>query len=139
MTTRTFPWTFESAALTSARGPLAIAGLWVLQIAAAMLFIMAGSAKLADDPAMVQVFGAIGVGQWFRYLTGAIEVVGGVLLLVPSLAAWAALALAVTMIGAVATHLFVTGGSAASAVVLLAVLAIVAWARKDSLKSGHAH
>jgi uncharacterized membrane protein YphA (DoxX/SURF4 family) len=113
-------------------GRLATAGLWILQIAAAGMFLFAGSLKLAGDPAMVQVFGAIGVGQWFRYLTGTIEVVGGIAILIPSVASWAALALAITMVGAVITHLFIVGGNPAAAVVLLAVTATVAWARRRS-------
>jgi hypothetical protein len=80
---------------------------------------------------MVQEFAVIGVGQWFRYLTGSIEVVGAVLLLIPSLALFGGAALAVTMIGAVATHLFVLGGSPAMALVLLAATTTIAWARSD--------
>jgi hypothetical protein len=61
--------------------------------------------------------------------------VAGVLLLVPSLAAYAAVALAATMIGAVATHLFVIGGSPLAAVVALAITAAIAWVRRESLKA----
>jgi uncharacterized membrane protein YphA (DoxX/SURF4 family) len=111
-------------------GRLVAAGLWILQIAAAGMFLFAGGLKLAGDPAMVQMFGAIGVGQWFRYLTGTIEVVGGLAILIPSVASWAALALAITMAGAVITHLFIVGGNPAPAIVLLAVTATVAWARR---------
>jgi uncharacterized membrane protein len=32
---------------------------------------------------MVGLFDAIGIGQWFRYLTGGLEVLGAVALLVP--------------------------------------------------------
>jgi uncharacterized membrane protein YphA (DoxX/SURF4 family) len=112
------------------RGRVGAVGLWVLQIGAAGMFLMAAPAKLLGDPAVVQAFDAIGIGQWFRYLTGLIEVSGAVLLLVPSLAFYAALALATTMIGAVAAHLFVLGGSAAPALVLLVVTATIAWARR---------
>jgi putative oxidoreductase len=65
--------------------------LWVLQIAGAAMFLMAGTSKLAGAPAMVQVFGAIGWGQWFRYLTGLLEVAGAVALLIPALAGFGAL------------------------------------------------
>src|ERR1700719_1318064 len=80
--------------------------LWIAQVAAAGLFLMAGTSKLAGAPAMVQMFGVIGIGQWFRYLTGSIEVAGAVLLLVPSLARLGGAVLAATMVGAVLTHLF---------------------------------
>ena len=107
--------------------------LWIAQIGAAGMFLMAGGLKLAGAPAMVQLFDAIGIGQWFRYVTGAIEVVSAILLFVPSLAFFGALALVPTMIGAVLTHLFIVGGSPAASIVLLATTAAIAWARRDTL------
>jgi uncharacterized membrane protein YphA (DoxX/SURF4 family) len=104
--------------------------VWTLQVLAAAMFLFVGSSKLAGAPMMVQMFGAIGIGQWFRYVTGAIEVVGAVLLLVPSLAGFGALALAVTMIGAIITHLFIVGGNPAPAIVLLGATTTIAWTRR---------
>src|SRR5262245_32621254 len=83
--------------------------LWVLQIALAGMFLLAGSTKLLGDPTMVGLFDAIGIGQWFRYVTGLTEVGSALALLVPSLAVFGALALVATMIGAVAVHLFIVG------------------------------
>ena len=82
--------------------------------------------KLTGATEMVQLFNAIGVGQWFRYVTGTIEVVSAVLLLVPSLAFFGAVALAVTMVGAVLTHRFIVGGNPALPVVLLVTTAAIA-------------
>ena len=59
------------------RGRASLAALWVTQVALAVLFLMAGGSKLAGVPAMVSMFDAIGVGQWFRYVTGVIEVTSG--------------------------------------------------------------
>jgi hypothetical protein len=78
---------------------------------------------------MVQMFGTIGLGQWFRYVTGGLEVISAVLLLVPSLARFGALALAVTMVGAILTHLFIVGGSPAVPIALLAATTTIAWLR----------
>jgi uncharacterized membrane protein YphA (DoxX/SURF4 family) len=108
--------------------------LWVGQLALASAFLVAGGAKLAGAPAMVGMFNAIGVGQWFRYVTGAIEVTGAVSLLVPALAPYGAILLAVTMVCAVATHLLIVGGSALPALVLLAASVAIAWARRDRLE-----
>lgn len=105
--------------------------LWAGQIAAAGMFLFSGTLKLTGLPAMVQLFDAIGIGQWFRYATGSIEVVSAVLLLVPSLAFLGAVALAATMGGAVFTHLFIIGGSPALPILLLAVTAAVAWGRRN--------
>ena len=106
--------------------------LWTLQALAAAMFLMAGTLKLAGAPPMVQLFAAVGIGQWFRYVTGTIEVVSAVSLLVPPLAVFAALALAATMIGAVFTHLFIVGGNPAIPLVLLIVTVTIAWMRRSA-------
>src|SRR5438876_1825179 len=106
-------------------------GLWVLQVGAAGMFLMAGFAKLSGDPQMVGQFDAIGFGQWFRYLTGSLEVLGAVLLLAPRLSGLGALLLVGVMLGAVATHLFVVGGSPLSAIILLIVTGVIAWGRRE--------
>jgi uncharacterized membrane protein YphA (DoxX/SURF4 family) len=104
----------------------------VLQVAAAAMLGMAGFAKLSGAPEMIALFDAVGVGQWFRYVTGTLEVLGAALLLVPALAGVGALVLAPVMLGAVLTHLFVIGGSPVIPLVLLAVVGFVAFARRDS-------
>ena len=105
-------------------------GLWILQIGAAGMFLMVGFFKLSGDPRMVGLFHAIGFGQWFRYVTGSLEVLGAVLLLIPRLSGLAALLLVGTMLGAVATHLFVVGGSPLPAIILLIVTGVITWGRR---------
>ena len=107
--------------------------LWGLQVILAALFLFAGGSKLAGAPAMLALFEAIGVGQRFRFVTGLIEVVSAVALLVPALAPFGALLLLSTMIGAIATHLFIVGGSPALPGLLLLGLVVVAWARRYQL------
>src|SRR6201987_4411765 len=92
-------------------GRAGLIALWVVQIALAGMFLLAGGSKLLGAPAMVALFNTIGVGQWFRYVTGLIEVGSAIALLIPSLAVFGALALVPTMIGAVATELFIAGHS----------------------------
>ena len=115
------------------RTRVASTALWSVQVLLAAMFLLSGGSKLAGAAAMVTLFDAIGVGQWFRYITGGIEVASAVALLVPALAPFGAVALVATMIGAVATHLFVVGGSPAVPVALLAGALAVAWARRDQL------
>ena len=117
------------------RGRGALVALWLTQFAVAAMFLFAGGLKLTGAPEMVGLFDAIGVGQWFRYVTGSIEVVSAVALLVPAWAAFGALLLIPTMIGAVVTHLFIVGGSAVPATVLLIGSLAIAWARRDQLAS----
>ena len=117
------------------RGRVALVALWLTQIALAGMFMLAGGLKLTGAPEMIGLFDAIGVGQWFRYVTGSIEVVSAVALLVPRWAAFGALLLIPTMVGAVFTHLFIVGGSPLMATVLLTGSVSVAWARRDQLAS----
>jgi len=107
--------------------------LWVLQIGVAVMFLMAGEMKLAGAPMMVAMFAKIGLGQWFRVLTGTLEVLGGIGLLTPRLSGVAATMLAGVMAGAVATHLFILGGSFVVPLVLLAVSAVIAWGRSQQV------
>src|ERR1700754_5213972 len=85
-------------------GRAGLISLWIVQIALVGMFLLAGGSKLLGAPAMVALFDAIGIGQWFRYLTGFIEVGSAIALLVPSIAVYGALALVPTMIGAVAAE-----------------------------------
>jgi uncharacterized membrane protein YphA (DoxX/SURF4 family) len=112
-------------------GKIMNVGLWILQIGAAGMFLMAGFGKLTGDPQMVGMFDAIGLGQWFRYLTGSLEVLGAILLLIPRLSGLGALLLVGVMLGAVATHLFIIGGSPLIAIILLIVTGIIAWGRRQ--------
>jgi len=108
-------------------------GAWVLQGLLAAAFLAAGGAKLAGVPMMVQIFDQIGMGQWFRIVTGLVEVAGAVALLVPGFAALAAAWLGATMFFAVLTHLFILHSSAMPAVILLALNVLVIWLRRDQL------
>ena len=116
-------------AQTSMKRPAIRAGIWTLQIVSAALFLFAGTLKLSGAPMMVQVFDGVGLGQWFRYFTGTLEVISAVFLLVPSLARYGALALAATMVGAILTHLFIIGGSPVVPIALLAATTTIAWVR----------
>ena len=115
------------------RGRAGHIALWMVQVLLAVAFLGSGLAKLAGAPVQVAVFDAIGVGQWFRYLTGLIEAASAFALLMPSLAPFGAVALVATMVGAIATHLFVIGGSPRGPIVLLLLSLTVAWARRDQL------
>ena len=104
--------------------------LWGLQILLALAFLGGGISKLVGTAYMVHLFDQIGMGTWFRYLTGIIEVLSGIALLVPGWARFGALNLVGVMAGAVASHLFQIGGSPVPALVLLALVGLVAWGRR---------
>jgi putative oxidoreductase len=107
--------------------------LWILQAVLAVSFLGAGGSKLAGVAAMVQLFDTIGIGQWFRYVTGALEVGSAVLLLIPGMAAVASAVLTCVMVGAIITHLAILHTSPLSPVVLLVLALIVLWGRWDQI------
>jgi len=57
--------------------------LWTLQVLVALAFVAAALGKLVGSADMVALFDAVGIGQWFRYVTGSLEVLGAALLIVP--------------------------------------------------------
>lgn len=111
------------------------AALWTLKGLLAAVFLSAGGAKLAGVPMMVENFQYIGFGQWFRYLTGALEVIGAIVILLPRLAAFGGVLLSCIMAGAIATHLLLIGGSAVPAIILLALNVLVVIAHRDQIDS----
>src|SRR5947199_7665460 len=108
---------------------------WTLQILLAVAFLGAGGAKLAGVPMMVQIFDVLGLGEWFRIVTGLVEVGGGVVLLVPGLAAFGAAVLGTTMVFAALAHILVLPGSPLPAVVLFVLSALVVWLRRDQISA----
>jgi RNA polymerase sigma-70 factor (ECF subfamily) len=106
----------------------------VIQGILAAAFVAAATAKLMGVPMMIQVFDAIGLGQWFRIVTALVEIGGAAALLIPGFAAFGALWLAVTMFFATLTHLFILHTSAAPAVLLLALNLVVLWLRRDQFE-----
>ncbi len=101
--------------------------VWAVRILLALAFGAAGAAKLAGAAPMVATFEAIGIGQWFRYVTGGIEVGGALLMLVPATGLYAGLLLGGTMVGATLSHLLVVPGSPVPAMVLGLLCAVVVW------------
>ena len=56
---------------------------WILAVFLALAFIFFGGVKLVGNPGMVEEFARIGIGQWFRFVTGFLEVSGAIGLLIP--------------------------------------------------------
>ncbi len=101
--------------------------IWGVRILLALAFGAAGAAKLAGVEQMVATFEVIGWGQWFRYVTGGIEVAGALLMLIPATGVYAGLLLGGTMVGGTVSHLLVVPGSPVPALVLGLLCALVVW------------
>ncbi|HEX3530176.1 MAG TPA: DoxX family protein [Thermoanaerobaculia bacterium] len=115
-------------------GKAANIALWVVQILLALAFIGAASGKLLGNPDMVGLFKAIGIGQWFRFVTGLLEVTGAILIVIPRTKFFGAALLAMIMVGAVLTHLFILHNAPTAPAVLFLLAGIVAWGRRGALK-----
>ncbi len=116
--------------LPAASGRGRLITLWTLSVLTGLAFVAAGGSKLAGVPAMIEVFDKVGFGQWFRYFTGALEVTAGIGLLISRYAFYAAVLLAIVMVGAIIAHVTVLGSSPAAPVVLFVLAGIIAYLRK---------
>ena len=98
---------------------------WVMAILLCIAFLGAGAAKLTAQPMMTMEFAAFGYPQWFMYVTGFIEIVSAILVVVPRTSRIGAGLLTCVMVGAIFSHL--THGQAGmigAPVVLLALAAV---------------
>ena len=120
--------TTEKLPATTGKGRLMT--LWILSGLVALVFIGAGGAKLAGAAIMVELFAKVGLGQWFRYFTGFLEVAAGIGLLISRYAFYAAVLLAIVMAGAFIAHVTVLGSSPTAPVVLFVLTGIIAYLRK---------
>ena len=100
-----------------------------VELTLAGIFLLVGGAKLIGRPDMVALFGDIGVGQWFRYVTGTMEVAGAALLVLPRLSGGSAIALGAVMIVATFIEFFVLHRPPVAALACLTGHSFVAWAR----------
>jgi uncharacterized membrane protein YphA (DoxX/SURF4 family) len=102
--------------------------LWVVLGA---MFIIAGGAKLMGSHSQVAHFAQWGYPLWFLYLTGLIEVAGGICLFIPKTQFYGIVVLSITMVGAALTHLKAGEfGAFPVPIVLLILLATLAWSMR---------
>ncbi len=128
----------SQSAIAVSPSRLPVIGKWGLQILLAVVFLAAAAAKLSGVPMMVDTFEQIGIGQWFRYVTACVEILGAVGLLVPGFAALAGLWLGATMTCAALTHVLILHSNPLPAVVLLVLTLLVALLRRDQLAATRA-
>ncbi|MEO1700636.1 MAG: DoxX family protein [Pseudomonadota bacterium] len=106
-----------------------------LRVLLTFIFVAAGGAKLAGVSMMVETFDAIGWGQWFRYVTGLVELGSAALLWVPAFSVVGAGLLFITMICGALFHVFVIGPSAEPALVLAALCAALIWLDRMQIRA----
>ena len=91
-----------------------------VRCAVALLFVFIGYSKFGARSEWIGIFDRIGLGQWFRYFTGIVQIAGGVLVLIRPAFAIGILMLSCTMIGAVAVDILI--GLPHFAIIPLAIL-----------------
>lgn len=100
---------------------------WILRLAVTGVFLSIGADKFNQHSMWVKLFEQIGLGQWFRYLTGILQIAGAVLVIVPRTFLIGIGILACTMAGATAVWIVrfgAPGNAVIPAVVFIALVAI---------------
>ena len=105
---------------------------WIVRAAVAFIFISSGLEKfgIGGGREWIGIFNRIGWGDWFRYLTGVLEILGGVLLMIPITSTAGAALLVACMVGAILAHIFKLGDPFSSIINILLIAAIVFAGRK---------
>jgi putative oxidoreductase len=110
---------------------------WLLRGAVGFVYVSLGLEKLTAAPGSMwfTLFAHIGWGQWFRYFTGTVQVLGGILIVIPPTTAVGMVMLAATMAGQFFFHLFVLGDPLSSIIPALLLIAIVVIGRRKGSKA----
>lgn len=82
---------------------------WLFRIAAAVILLQTLYFKFTGHPESVELFAKLGVEPWGRIGTGVIELITGILLLIPATAFIGGFLGMGLMAGAIASHLLVIG------------------------------
>lgn len=108
----------------------------LLSILLSLIFLASGGAKLAGLAFEIAAFERWGYPLWFMYVTGALEVAGGVGLLIRYFSALAGGCLAALMMGAIATHVIhAEWGMLVAATIICALSASRAWLGRSEICS----
>ncbi|MEU5391539.1 DoxX family protein [Streptomyces tibetensis] len=116
----------------TARGRRARIALRALQVLLALFYAIASALpKLIGHESAAESFERLGWGSAGMYTIGALELAGAIALLIPVLQSVAAMALSALMVGAFIVQTTVFDGQyAATPVILLVPLTLIAWARR---------
>jgi putative oxidoreductase len=106
---------------------LKIVALWIVSLLMAVVMIGPGLQKFTS-PAWERMFRAWGYPEGFYLVIGAIEVLGGIALLIPRVASASAIMLVVVMLGAAVTQML-NGRSGVGELVFATLMALIAYAR----------
>jgi putative oxidoreductase len=104
---------------------------WLLSVLVTLAFMIAAVPKMLGTQVWVMKFVRWGYPNWFPFAIGSLELLGGILLLIPRLAKYGASLLGVVMVGAAYTHLANKEGlQVLRPVIVLMVLGIIVWLKR---------
>ena len=109
--------------------------IWVLRVLMAALFLFAAFGKLSGMAMMVQEFDTVGLGQWFRYFTGVVELAGALALLIPAASGFGAILLLLVDIGAFIAQVAVIHMDWIHTIVIGAILAALVYLQRSSIQN----
>ncbi len=112
---------------------------WALRLIAAIILLQTLSFKFTAHPESVELFTKLGVEPWGRIGTGVIELITGVLLLIPATAFIGGFLSFGLMSGAILSHLTVIGIESKGdggqlfmlAIIVLACSLVIMWLHKQ--------
>ena len=110
-------------------------GIWVLRVLLGLAFLFFSFMKLSGQPNMVAEFDIVGLGQWFRYFTGALELVGGLAVLVPRFSVLGAILLLLVDLGAFVAQVAILHMDWIHCVVIAALLGLLIYLQRSALRA----
>jgi putative oxidoreductase len=112
-----------------------IGATWILTLLLAAVMVGPGMQKFTS-PTWQRMFRTWGYPDGFYLVIGALEVAGGIGLLIPRLTSYCAIMLSVVMLGASATQILRGGRNGIGEIVFAVLLAALAWIRwRDRLRA----
>lgn len=79
-------------------------GIWILRLLAAVILLQTLYFKFSAAPESIYIFSKIGIEPWGRIATGILELIAGILILIPSATVFGALLAIGLMSGAIFFH-----------------------------------
>lgn len=108
--------------------------IWGLRVLLGLLFLAAAVMKLSGQPQMIAEFQQIGLGQWFRYFTGALEAAGAIAILAPRVSLLGALTLLLVDVGAFFAQVAILHMDWVHTIVIGALLGVLIYLQRRSAR-----
>lgn len=80
-------------------------GIWILRLLAAVILLQTLYFKFSAAPESIYIFSKLGMEPWGRIGTGVLELIAGILLLIPATTVYGALLAIGLMAGAIFFHI----------------------------------